>query len=661
MGTRRYLAFATILALILAAAQPSWAIAAPGPTNRQLVSGGTTTLRAAESGTDGLQSPEFPAGIEGDEGAEPPTGRSKSRGKGAKKRAALTAPVVAGSAVAGSTADRSFNGVNFRDQRLANGGNQFSVEPPDQALCVGGGFVLEAVNTVLRVYRTDGGAASGVVDLNTFYGYPAAIRRTASPPVFGPFLTDPICHFDPEVQRFFLVVLTLDTDPATGDFTGKNRLDLAVSASADPTGTWRRYKLAVQNDGTEGTPDDDCSPSEDPAPSTVTNPTACIGDYPHIGADKYGIFLTTNEYSFFGPEFKSAQIYAISKRALAAGAASPVVVQFGDTTVEKTGTPGFTVWPALSPGTDFALNDGGTEYFLSSLATEEAQGENFTGLDNRIGVWALTNTQSLDSGNPRLYLSSRAVEVGAYGVPPRSDQKAGPFPLGQCINDTTTPTPFGPGCWQYFFEEEPEHGEVLGQLDSGDSRMQQVFYANGKLWGALGTVVKVGGELRAGIAYYVIVPRVIGNGKTVGPQTAVFGQGYVAVAGNNAIYPALAVLPNGRGIMAFTLVGRDHHPSAAYTTIDAGGTGTVRVAAAGLGPQDGFSEYRAFASDPDTPRPRWGDYGAAAVDGNGIWIASEYIGQSCTLAQYTTPPIGSCGATRTSLGNWYTRISKVTP
>src|SRR5207302_10371561 len=45
-----------------------------------------------------------------------------------------------------------FQGLNFHDQRFANGGNQFSVEPPDQALCAGNGFVLESVNDVLQVY-----------------------------------------------------------------------------------------------------------------------------------------------------------------------------------------------------------------------------------------------------------------------------------------------------------------------------------------------------------------------------------------------------------------------------------------------------------------------------------------------------------------------------
>ncbi len=72
----------------------------------------------------------------------------------------------------------SFDGLDHRDQRLANGGNQFSLEPPDQGLCAGNGFVLETVNDVMRVFDTHGSPLTGVIDLNTFYGYPAAIDRT---------------------------------------------------------------------------------------------------------------------------------------------------------------------------------------------------------------------------------------------------------------------------------------------------------------------------------------------------------------------------------------------------------------------------------------------------------------------------------------------------
>src|SRR6478672_328523 len=41
------------------------------------------------------------------------------------------------------TLGASFEGLNLYQQRYARGGNQFTVEPPDQALCVGNGFVVE--------------------------------------------------------------------------------------------------------------------------------------------------------------------------------------------------------------------------------------------------------------------------------------------------------------------------------------------------------------------------------------------------------------------------------------------------------------------------------------------------------------------------------------
>jgi hypothetical protein len=47
------------------------------------------------------------------------------------------------------------------------------------------------------------------------------------------------------------------------------------------------------------------------------------------------------------------------------------------------------------------------------------------------------------------------------------------------------------------------------------------------------------------------------------------------------------------------------------------------------------------------------------TDGSTIWIASEYIAQSCTLQEYLTGAIGSCGGTRTALANWATRLTKL--
>jgi hypothetical protein len=248
--------------------------------------------------------------------------------------------------------------------------------------------------------------------------------------------------------------------------------------------------------------------------------------------------------------------------------------------------------------------------------------------------------------------------VGRYGTPPTSDQKAGDFPLGQCLNDTTRTSPFwqGAGCWRQFFDpaDEPAHDEVESRLDSNDTRMQQVVFANGRLWGALDTALTLAGTNKAGIEWFAVDP----TSTPTGPLAEVVGQGYVGVDGNNVTYPAIGMRGDGQGVMAFTLVGADHFPSAAYVPIDAArGAGNIHVIAEGLGPSDGFTSYKAFVGDP--PRTRWGDYGAAAADGDSIWIASEYIGQTCTLDQYIAD--SSCGFKRSALANWGTRISRLRP
>ena len=174
----------------------------------------------------------------------------------------------------------------------------------------------------------------------------------------------------------------------------------------------------------------------------------------------------------------------------------------------------------------------------------------------------------------------------------------------------------------------------------------------------------MGDQKKAGIACFIVKPEIDDDNSRL--QAEIVKQGYVAVAGNNVTYPAIAVLPNGKGIMAFTLVGKNYNPSAAYVSIDVNGTGDIHIAAEGLGPSDGFTSYKAFVGDP--PRTRWGDYGAAVSDGSNIWIASEYIAQTCTFAEFTAGvsatslgSFGSCGGTRTALANWATRISGVTP
>jgi len=627
---------------------------------RQISASGVTSLNAAPAGTDnGIQQPELgPALSDGGStaGFSRSNGVNRSRSIAHGAPSVSVVPVTAGQGVSSSGPLQvlsTFNGLNHRNQRLANGGNQFSLEPPDQGLCVGKGVEMEIINDVMKVYSPSGGTVKGTTDLNTFFGYPAQIVRSTG--TFGPFVTDPSCYYDQATDRWFADVLTLDVNPVSdpahnitgGDFTGTNHLDLAVSQTNDPAGAWTIYRVPVQDDGSAGTPNHGCT-GIPPFRTQPTNPNACLGDYPHLGADANGIYLTTNEYSFFGNDFHGAQLYAFSKAALAEGATTVNVTQI-DTHGADNGNSGFTIWPAIAPAGLNSDANGGTEYFLSSNAADEAHGNGVAvgpRSSDQLLVWSLTNTSSLADKNPSISLAHKVLTVGNYVVPARSEQKVGDTPLADCLNSNACGT-FLNGFADPF---APNHEYAL---DSNDTRMQQVVFAAGKLWGALDTAVNSSANTRAGIEWFVVNPTASG-----GPKLD--NQGYLAVKQNNVTYPAIAVRPDGNGVMAFTLVGRDFYPSAAFASINASGVGAVQVAATGLGPADGFSGY-ALYNAPNPARPRWGDYGAAVVDGTNIWIASEYIGQTCTFAQYTSTPFGSCGGTRSTLANWYTRISEVQP
>ena len=690
---------------ISAISVPVLALAALGMsvTQAQAESGSSALLVGTSTATTGAFTPsgsgdatqaEFAGETDAEAGTQPYSGiitdRSLSNGHGSG------ASIGVGSAPKAKSNPQlkgGFDGLNHYQQRYARGGNQFSIEPPDQALCVGNGHVLEAVNDVLNVYDKQGNSVlpdntatnivSGfprnvdhAVDLNSFFGYAPAINRTTG--VRAQELTDPVCLFDAATQRFFVAVLTLETFPG-GGFTTQNHIDIAVSQTADPTGSWNIYKLDVTNDGTN---------------TGDVNPGPYLGDYPHIGADANGVYITTNAYPWATNGFAGAQIYALSKAQLAAGASNVTMAHLDTSGMvplpSDAGTtqPGFTVWPAQSPGTSsFETAAGGTEYFLSSNAADEAThpvaGFGGTHMSNQVVVWALTNTSSLNTSTAAVSLSTRVLGADTYAIPPKAQQPgAGTTPTtstpqGHCINDTTTPLFNGStGCWQLLFGGQPGHNEVISTPDSNDTRMQQVMFANGKLWGALDTALNptVGsapGPQRAGIAWFIVKPSM-----ATGSLTAKMAmQGYLGEAGADLTYPAIGVTASGRGVMTFSYTGTNIYPSAAYAPIDAiVGTGAISVAQAGAATDDGFTSYKAQVGNP--PRTRWGDYSAAAVDGSSVWIASEYVATACDYTAWGGPfftggsgdnLLGTCGGAshgpgaRTALANWSTRVSQLTP
>ncbi|MDP9088242.1 MAG: hypothetical protein M3O26_05845 [Pseudomonadota bacterium] len=492
-----------------------------------------------------------------------------------------------------------FDGLTHLDQRLAGTGiytnTQFSLEPPDQALCVGGGFVVEAVNNAIAIYDKSGNLLTGPEALSEFWGLaPEVIRGTK--PVYGPFISDPKCAYDSKTQRWFISQLMQDN--GTGG-SGRNFNLIAVSQTSDPRGAFLRLRYDVTDDGGNGTPNHTGCP--------------CFGDQPLLGYDTYGVYQSTNEYG--ATVFNGAQIYAIPKKALVAAAngdfshlyvvsidASQALVPFGGLS--------YSVQPAVSFSNENQEDDSnrGVEFFLSAL---QFGNPGYEVLDNRIAIWALGNTSSLDTSSPTLSLSFDVIASETYGQPNPARQKPGPTPLAKILG-------------------EPEE-----LINTNDDRMNQVVYANGLLYSGVNTII--GDGSRTGIAWFGVKPR-FENGSVSG---RVARQGYVAVDGNNAIFPSSA-FTDETGAMVFTLVGPDYYPSAAYTRMEEDGTSAVHIAADGAAPDDGFTGYKAYGGNGVG---RWGDYSAAVSDGASVWLATEYIPNK----------------PRTVLANWGTSIIQIQP
>jgi hypothetical protein len=497
-----------------------------------------------------------------------------------------SSPLMLPMAISNSTSAFSFNGIDHFDQRNANHGNQFSLEPPSQGLAVANGYILEAVNNAFQVYNLSGvPQLASVISTNQLFGLPPEIDRNTG--INGPFPTDIQAFWDPDIRRWFVLQRVAANDSA-GNPLAQSTIYLAVSQTDIPTGTYNIYSMDTTNASHSGCP--------------------CFPDYPQIGADQYGFYISSDEFDF-GFQYVDASILAISKASLAAGVARPTAFEF----LLPFNTYEFAIHPATTPpGASYFLQNGGVEYFVSSQVANS---------DTAMAIYAMSNTSSLATATPNLTLTETLVQTLAYSSPPVATQpQGGPIPQGASLG-FTFPRP----------------------VDGGDTRLQSVIYSGGRLYVTLGTqVIDSSNQLLAGGAYVVI--SIANRGGQI--TASALRQGYLLVNGNHLLRPAIAVDAQGRGAIVVTLVGPSYFPSAAMVPFAAfAAGGTLQVVARGTLPDDGFTAY-------DVPFfGRWGDYAAAVLGGDGrIWMATEYI-----------PNIANNQYPLSGFANWGTSVMAVVP
>ena len=581
------------------------------------------------------------------------------------------------------------NGINAVDSAsLSTNVAVGDVEPPDQGLCAGNGSVVETNNIgEILVFNSALKRQSAPISLDTIMGLPGLGWSSGG---------DPSCLYDPANggHWFFTEIVSASPESGGGAFTGcfagvANACyeGIAVTDGNNPFGPYHVYFSAA-----------DYNPAEPGYPSL-------LNDFAKISVTRDAFMMFYDEFPLLGSLpgigggfFNGAQELVFRKSALeqglptalSNGAPNPAVT----VAIENMGhiaTPdgtcardkvlhqgGITCWvaaiPAQPPAGQFDNSRGGTGFMLGSL--------DFYGFlplatsgDNRIAAWAWTGLSALNSAgcatcNANIRFQGQLFRgVDKYYDPETanfggifSPQRVGPIPLGdQCGAAGLSSSA---SC--------PESG-----LATNGDNLTQVSQAQGQIWTATSTQIaqtytRANAEIHNGAVYWVLGTRSFDSSG----KFTLTGQGYVAAKHEDLTMPAMAGTPSpgGRAIMLFTLsgnggpTGADHggfFPSTAFGRLTSTSNGllnsTINIAAMGMSPQDGFSEYQGF---PGPTRPRWGDYSwGFFVPGSGgrIYFANEYIQfPNCTGSAFTLA-IGTCGGTRDGFANWGTSVNYVVP
>ena len=462
-----------------------------------------------------------------------------------------------------------FTGVTDDTNATANGGTE--LEPPDQGLAVDGNKVLEIVNNTIQVFTSGGVALTQPLANATFFGTGTDYT-----------LTDPHAVFDPTSRRWF--VDEMASSPSFNGFL------VAVSKNADPLGRYVVYRI-------------DAATADIPACGG-----SCLPDYPQVGFDANGFYITANLFSNTTGDYVSAAIYALPKQAMEDGRSF---------TYAYFQTPDFVVQPSIpAPGTPFATAANGTEYLASA--------RNMIDGTSNVRVFALSNTDRLATAPLALTLQSVDLAAETYAATVASTQPDVVGQYGQSVGAAHAP-----------------------QLDGGYNGFGGgVKYANGHLYAALTSgAVDPNGLPRDVLAWFVIDP----SATRTAVRAKISAQGYlVPPAGYSVSYPALAIARSGVGIMGASITSPNAgqvggYPSTGFVEFRATGpSGAFYVSGKGGASDDGFSGYGVDGVG------RWGDFASAAVDAA---TGRYYVGNEFIPDPATHP--------RGPLANWGTYVTQV--
>lgn len=230
------------------------------------------------------------------------------------------ARVTATSSVMSGPATLSF-------QALADNGTAI---PPDTYGAAGPGHLMTMLNTQARVQDKSGNTIS-TVSLSSFW--------SALPSNTSTF--DPRVQYDASHGRW---IATCAVNPGSNT----SKINFAISATGDPTGTWTFYQLPAD---------------------TLETGQACWADFPCMGFNGSWIVITANMFTVTGNTFQGARMWAIDASSVVSGGS--IGYKLFLTKFDVAGSrSGFTLQPCVTYGagdTLYLVDNSG--YYASNDTT----------------------------------------------------------------------------------------------------------------------------------------------------------------------------------------------------------------------------------------------------------------------------------------------------
>lgn len=341
----------------------------------------------------------------------------------------------------------------------------------------------------------------------------------------------------------------------------------------------QRFVLAAQQ--FEGPPLNTCAPLSKYwiAVSKTNNPngawnvysfdmmagTTNLADFTQLGYDANGIYFSGNMFDSTYSFYQYAEIFGASKAKMEAGL--PVAAH-GFIKLKARGILVDTVQPVESLTQPQLIVAQPVEFFINS------QNYLCSTICSGVTVWAFANVLGTPS------LTAANIATRSYSFPPPAAQPS------------------------------------FGTINTDDLRINGApAYQGGLISFGLNTAINHGSSTVAGLFWGQVKPTLFGTKITGG---SVFQSGYLSFTGDRSAYYG-ALVPDSRGnlFMGF---------GSSSSSLNAGGYYVARKA---TDPKGTFEvSVQLFKGQGFYGSTRWGDYSAAAIDGNlttsEAWLALEY-------------------------------------